>query len=105
MILCNGIAVTGLSAGTGLQTQTYRLVVPAGATNLKFVTAGGTGDADLFVKFGSAPTTSSYDCRPYIGGNAETCTITNVQPGTYFVMLRAFSTFSGVSLTGSFTAP
>ena len=105
VILCNGIAVTGLSAGTGLQTQTYRLVVPAGATNLKFVTAGGTGDADLFVKFGSAPTTSSYDCRPYMGGNAETCTITNVQPGTYFVMLRAFSTFSGVSLTGSYTAP
>jgi PKD repeat protein len=104
-ILCNGIAVTGLSAGTGLQTQTYRLVVPAGATNLTFVTSGGTGDADLFVKFGSAPTTSSYDCRPYIGGNAETCTITNVQAGTYFVMLRAFSTFSGVSLTGSYTAP
>ena len=104
-ILCNGIAVTGLSAGTGLQTQTYRLVVPAGATNLKFVTSGGTGDADLFVKFGSAPTTSSYDCRPYIGGNAETCTITNVQAGTYFVMLRAFSTFSGVSLTGSYTTP
>jgi PKD repeat protein len=104
-ILCNGIAVTGLSAGTGLQTQTYRLVVPAGATNLTFVTSGGTGDADLFVKFGSAPTTSSYDCRPYIGGNAETCTITNVQAGTYFVMLRAFSTFSGVSLTGSYTTP
>ncbi len=102
-ILCNGVAVTGLSAGMGLQTQTYRLVVPAGATNLTFVTSGGTGDADLFVKFGSAPTTSSYDCRPYIGGNAETCTIANVQAGTYFVMLRAYSTFSGVSLTGSYT--
>lgn len=104
-ILCNGIAVTGLSAGTGLQTQTYRLVVPAGATNLTFVTSGGTGDADLYVRFGSAPTTSSYDCRPYIGGNTETCTIANAQAGTYYVALRAFSTFSGVSLTGSYTTP
>ncbi|GMV28629.1 MAG: hypothetical protein AMXMBFR59_07540 [Rhodanobacteraceae bacterium] len=104
-VLCNGVAMTGLAAGTGLQTATYTLIVPAGATNLTFVTSGGTGDADLYVKFGSAPTTASYDCRPYIGGNAETCTISNVQAGTYYVMLRAFSTFSGVSLRGSYTAP
>ncbi|MDC8016197.1 PKD domain-containing protein [Tahibacter soli] len=104
-ILCNGVAVTGLSAGSGLTTSTYTLVVPAGATNLAFVTSGGTGDADLYVKFGSAPTTSSYDCRPYIGGNAETCNIANPQAGTYYVVLRAFSTFSGVSLQGSYTSP
>jgi hypothetical protein len=67
------------------------------------VIAGGTGDADLYVKFGSAPTTSSYDCRPYLGGNAETCNIATAQAGTYYVMLRAYSTFSGVSLTGSFS--
>ena len=104
-VLCNGIAVTGLAAGSGLTTATYTLVVPAGATNLKFVTAGGTGDADLYVKFGSAPTTSSFNCRPYIGGNAETCNFPSPQAGTYYVVLRAYSAFSGVSLTGSYTAP
>ena len=36
----------------------------------------GTGDADLYVKRGAAPTTSSYDCRPYKSGSAETCTVT-----------------------------
>jgi hypothetical protein len=77
--------------------------VPAGASNLKFVTAGGTGDVDLYVKFGSAPTTSSYDCRPYLGGNAETCNIATAQAGTYYVMLRGYSAYTGVSLTGSFT--
>jgi hypothetical protein len=80
------------------------MVVPAGATGLKFVMSGGTGDADMYVKFGSAPTTSSYDCRPYVSGNAETCTIATAQAGTYYVMINAYSTFSGVSLTGSFTA-
>ncbi|WP_343226458.1 PKD domain-containing protein [Pseudomarimonas salicorniae] len=103
--LCNGVAVTGLSAVSGSWTATYTLVVPAGASNLKFVTSGGSGDADLYVKFGSAPTATSYDCRPYQSGNAETCTINNVQAGTYFVTLRAYSTFNGVSLQGSFTAP
>ncbi|MEO7433021.1 MAG: pre-peptidase C-terminal domain-containing protein, partial [Dokdonella sp.] len=102
-VLQNGVAVTGLAATTGNQLM-YTLVVPAGATGLKFVTSGGTGDADLYVKFGSAPTTSSYDCRPYVSGNAESCPITTAQAGTYYVMLNAYASFTGVSLTGSYTA-
>ncbi|HLL21502.1 MAG TPA: PPC domain-containing protein, partial [Kofleriaceae bacterium] len=34
----------------------------------------GTGDADLYVKRGAAPTTAVYDCRPYAGGSQEDCT-------------------------------
>ncbi|MEO7324793.1 MAG: PKD domain-containing protein, partial [Dokdonella sp.] len=71
-VLANGVAVTGLTATTGNKLN-YTMVVPAGGTNLKFVMSGGTGDADMYVKFGSAPTTSSYDCRPYVSGNAESC--------------------------------
>jgi serine protease len=101
--LTNGVAVTGLSGATGSQSF-FTLAVPAGATNLKFEMSGGTGDADLYVKFGSAPTTSSYDCRPYHGGNTETCTITTAQTGTYHVMIHAYSAYSGVTLKGSYTA-
>ncbi len=36
----------------------------------------GTGDADLYVRFGSAPTASAYNCRPYLDGSAEECTLT-----------------------------
>ena len=67
--------------------------------------AGGTGDADMYVKFGSAPTDTVYDCRPYVSGNAETCTIATAQAGTYYVRLKAYSSYSGVSLTGSYTPP
>jgi PKD repeat protein len=102
-VLQNGVAVTGLSAATGGQL-TYTMVVPAGATGLSFAISGGTGDADLYVKFGSAPTLSSYDCRPYVTGNSETCNIANVQAGTYYVMLNAYAAFSGVSLVGSYAA-
>ncbi len=100
--LTNGVPVTGIS-GAASSERTWTLAVPAGASNLKFVTAGGTGDVDMFVKFGSAPTTTSYDCRPYLGGNAETCTIATAQAGTYHVLLRGYSAYTGVSLTGSFT--
>ena len=76
--------------------------VPSGATNIKFETSGGTGDADLYVKFGTAPTDSSYDCRPYKNGNNESCSGTQ-NGGTYHVRVKAYSTFSGLSLTGSYS--
>ena len=100
--LTNGVPVTGLGASTGNYLY-YKLDVPAGATNLSFNISGGTGDADMYVKFGSAPTDSSYDCRPYVGGNAETCSFAAPSAGTYYVTLKAYSTFSGVSLVGSYT--
>ena len=101
--LTKGVAVTNLSASTGNELD-YTLAVPAGSSNLSFVMSGGTGDADIYVKFGSAPTTSSYDCRPYLNGNSETCSFASPQTGTYYVMVRAYSSFSGVSLVGDYTA-
>ena len=101
-VLQNGVPVTGLSAATGASLN-YTIVVPAGASNLNIVTSGGTGDADLYVKSGSAPTDTVYDCRPYKSGNAETCTFAAPTAGTYYVRLKAYSAFSGVSLTGSYT--
>lgn len=100
-VLSNGVPKTGLSGARGSSTA-YTLEVPAGASNLKFVTSGGTGDVDLYVRRGSAPTTSTYDCRGYTDGNAETCTISNLQTGTYHVLLYGYAAYSGVSLTGSF---
>jgi PKD repeat protein len=88
--------------GSANSTQSFTLDVPAGASNLVFAMSGGSGDADLYVRFGSTPTTSTYDCRPYVGGNTETCSISNVQTGTYYVMVRAYATFSGVNLTGTY---
>jgi hypothetical protein len=100
-VLTNGIAETNLSASTNTDIV-YTMDVPAGATNITFVTTGGSGDADMYVKFGSAPTDSSYDCRPYVSGNSESCTGTSTG-GTYYVRVKAYSTFSGLNLTGSFT--
>ncbi|QSQ22000.1 M4 family metallopeptidase [Pyxidicoccus parkwayensis] len=100
--LTNNVAVTGIGDSTG-NSKYYTLVVPSGATTLKFTTSGGTGDVDLYVRFGAAPDSSTYDCRPYASGNAETCTITNIQAGTYYVMLNAYSTYSGVTLLGAYT--
>ncbi|WP_206485340.1 S8 family serine peptidase [Thalassotalea sp. G2M2-11] len=101
-VLENGVAKSNLAASKG-QELSFTLDVPANATDLTFDMSGGTGDADLYVKFGSAPTTSSYDCRPYKTGNSESCPISSAQTGTYYVKVIAYSDFNGVSLTGSYT--
>jgi serine protease len=100
-VLQNGVGVT-ISDSTVNHQQNWTMVVPAGASNLVFTLSGGTGDADLYVKFGSAPTLTSYDCRPYVAGNSETCSMT-AQAGTYYVMVNTYAAYSGVTLKGSYS--
>ncbi|WP_224248550.1 M4 family metallopeptidase [Hyalangium gracile] len=100
--LSNGVALTGQSASTGANKY-YKLTVPAGQTSLKFEMSGGTGDADLYTKFGAAPDASTYDCRPYASGNTETCTHNNPAAGDWYVMINAYSTFSGLSIKGTYS--
>jgi len=95
------VPVTGQSGGAG-QSLAYTLDVPAGASNLVFTMSGGSGDADLYVKFGSAPTDSAYDCRPYKSGNSEACTFASPSAGTWHVRIKGYSAFSGVSLVGDY---
>jgi len=102
--LANNIPVSGLLGATASE-QIFIIDVPAGAANLQFNISGGSGDADLYIKFASAPSTSSYDCRPYLNGNNETCTIVAPQTGTYHIMLRAYSSFSNVTLLASYDEP
>jgi PKD repeat protein len=100
--LSNGVPVTNLSAYAGGQLP-FTLAVPAGATNLHFNTTSGTGDADLYVKFGSAPTLSSYDCVSGGSTTVESCNMPSATAGTWYVMVNAYSDISGVRLTGTYT--
>ncbi|MBZ4418789.1 pre-peptidase C-terminal domain-containing protein [Myxococcus sp. RHSTA-1-4] len=69
------------------------------------VTMTGTGDPDLYVQFGAAPTTSSYACRPYLSGASETCTLT-VPAGqtSAYIMVRGYSAGT-FNLTIAYTKP
>lgn len=97
-------ALTGLSGTSG--SFTHRTVtVPAGALSLNVVMRAGSGDGDLYVRRGSAPTTSAYDCRPYQGGNYEFCTINAPASGTWYISIRGYSAYSGVALTTSIVTP
>ncbi len=101
-VLTNGVTRTGIS-GAEKEQLFFTLEVPDGATNLQFNTMGGSGDADLYVKFASRPSLNNYDCNSTTSTSTESCNISNAQAGTYYVMVEAWSAISGVSLTGSYS--
>ncbi len=102
--LQNGSVVSNLSGSTG-SWRYWTIQIPAGATNFVARISGGSGDADLYVRAGAQPTTSSYDCRPYLWGNNETCTFASPQATTYHIGIRAYSAYSGVTLTVNYDEP
>jgi vibriolysin len=102
-VLSNGVPVTGVADSTVGSMRFWSIAVPSGQTNLTIKISGGTGDADLYVQSGSKPTTTVYQCRPYLNGNNETCTFNPPAAGTYWVGLRAYTAYSGVTLTGTYT--
>ncbi len=99
--MCSGTTVALPSVATGGVSANYTLSVPAGKTSVVFTISGGTGDADMYVRLGSAPTSTTYNCRPYLTGNSETCTFNAPTAGTYYVNVRAYAGYSGVSLKGT----
>ena len=93
-----GATFPNLSGTTG-QWLRGSYTIPAGVSSVTFQISGGSGDADLYVRYGSQPTTSSYNCRPYLNGNNEVCTFNNPQAGTWHIGIRAYSAFSGVTFS------
>lgn len=95
--LVNGSILRNLSAKKGSEL-TFTISIPVNTQVLTVETLEGTPDADLYVKKGSAPTLASYDCRPFKNGNAEKCTFNQASSAVYFIKIRAFSDFSGLTL-------
>ena len=88
---------SNLSAAKNVQLN-FNYARPSGATAMKFTLAGPNGDADLYVRRGSAPTTAQYDCRSAGATSNEGCTITNAASGTYYVMINAYTAYNGLTL-------
>jgi secreted trypsin-like serine protease len=104
----NGVfATTGLIPASGARNSfIHRTVtVPAGTRYLSAIVRGGTGDADLYVRFNAQPTTATFNCRPFLGGNNEFCTIDAPAAGTWFVSLRGFAAYNGANLQISIVTP
>lgn len=90
-----------ISGATG-SSQAFHIDVPAGASSLTITIAGGSGDADLYVRKGAAPTTSVNDCESESAANNEECAFTAPGADRYHVLVYGYSTFSGATLLADY---
>jgi hypothetical protein len=81
-------------SGTIARNAEKRWVTPTLAAGTYLFEMTGTADADLYVRRGTAPTTSSFDCRPYKTGSNESCRVTLSQPGVIHAMVRGWAASS-----------
>jgi serine protease len=83
---------TGQSVAKGAQKPYGPFAVTAN-TPLEVAIGGASakGDPDLYVRFDGQPSVTTYDCRPYTDGPAETCSVTVPSTATrVFVMVRGY---------------
>jgi Leucine-rich repeat (LRR) protein len=73
-------------------------VQTAAGRPLTVSTSGGTGDVDLYVRFGAPPTLVQSDASSVHPGNAEAVTISAPKAGTYYIGLSARTPYTKVTL-------
>lgn len=80
----------------------FSIEVPEGASGLNFKLSGGSGDADLYVRFGQQPTTTTFDYRSWESSNNENINTTAATAGTWYVLVHGYTAFSGASLVATY---
>lgn len=100
--LRNGAARASLSAVATYELHFYARP-PLGATQLDVELTGTTGQADLYVKFGSVPTDDSFDCHAALDGKPARCTFDTPRAGPYYARVLARKSFADASLKASWS--
>ncbi|MBW8875174.1 MAG: pre-peptidase C-terminal domain-containing protein [Acidobacteria bacterium] len=93
-----GVALSGLADRRTGKFVLWTLDVGAGAPPLTLSTSGGTGDVDLYVRFGAPPTTAQWDASSATAGNTESVTLAAPRQGTWYIGLYDRSPYRGVTL-------
>lgn len=65
---------------------------------MKVIIVGGSGDVDLYVCLGSVLIDIVYNCCLYLSGNNEICIINVLVVGIWYVWVKVYMIFFGLSL-------
>ena len=87
-------------SGSLARDEEHRFQTPLLSAGVYRFDMTGTGDADLYVRRETAPSVSQWDCRPYLSGSNESCSVTLTTPSVLHVMVRGYSNASTYSVVG-----
>lgn len=96
------LVVTNISGTARSDVEIFAFTVPSGQSSVTFEISGSNGDADLYVGYNTEPTfgdTGNYVCREISAGSNESCSLRNPSAGTYYIAVRTWDPFTGVTLT------
>ena len=93
----------GNVAGAAGESRLFRIDVPAGARNLRILTAGGTGDVSLYASRDVLPTVDAWQLRSQRPGNNETVTQATPQAGTWYIRVVGERAFARLTVRASYT--
>jgi serine protease len=79
----------------------FKFSVPTGQATVDASIFGGSGDADLYLRWGALPTLTDWDGRPYLDGNNEGARMLNFPPGDWYIGINGFAAYNGLSLTAA----
>ena len=117
-LMASMVTPTTLAANTPLSPLSdalsgdrfYKVTVPDGATSLTVTTSGGTGDADLFVKYDRPAVCAGsdlvdepcyFDVYSATYGNDESVSISSPKAGDWYITLNADDAYTGLTLTAT----
>jgi serine protease len=103
VVLRNGIGTTVTAGSTGSEEQ-FVLTTYSGAGKLTFNLYNGTGNADMYVNYGSRASLGDFDCSATGAGNTGTCTIDSPAVGAYYVMVRGAAAHTGAKVSGTYAS-
>lgn len=82
----------------------YSVEIPHDMSTFTINLAGGSGNASLYVRKDTAPSTSRYDCRSANSGNNESCVIENPSPGVWHIgVYSGWGSISGAALDATWS--
>ncbi len=88
---------------SGLQgsIREYIFEAPLETEKLTITTSGGTGDCDIYVRYGGSAAETEWDYSSQLSGNQETITINSPMSGYWYITVYGQSDYVGVVLTGT----
>jgi microbial collagenase len=97
--LASGCQHSHVEATRAGDTRYFYMLVSGGSTSLHVETAGGTGDADLYVSHRGWPSATDFDQSSVHAGNSESVDIAQPVANTYYyVAVTAKAPYSDVAV-------
>jgi len=85
-------------SGTVARGEEHHFATPTLSPGTYLFAISGSGDADLYVRTGMAPTVDAWECRPYRSGSDEICEVELTAEAPVHVMVRGYASNSSYTL-------